>query len=94
MKREVEEFQESISMYEFSGSIDDIRKTLDRIEREYEGRKVFIRDNSYGDNPDFSLVESRLETDEEYNKRLTKEEEDKERRRKMYLKLQEEFGTE
>ena len=95
MKKLIEEFLDTVSMSELSGSIDDIRKTLDRIEKNYEGSgDIFIRENYYQETPIYSIVESRLETDEEYNKRIAKEEEDKECRRKLYLRLQKEFGTE
>jgi hypothetical protein len=55
----------------------------------------YSEDNSYGAYTELSITRTILETDEEYNERMSKLEQDeiwaKERRRESYLKLKEEF---
>jgi hypothetical protein len=74
---------------EFDGKLDILISTLQKCKEDgwegidydyYEGEKIYF------------LYKTRLETDEEYEKRMKQEEERKENRRKQYEQLKKEFG--
>lgn len=66
--------------YELEGDINDVIENLKKIKSNYEDKYIDLRididvENDYYNNPyiSVSLIGSRKETDEEYNKRLVKE---------------------
>ena len=66
-------FLNSLSKYDFEGSIDKVIKALQALK--IDGRKIEIEyDTDYDGNVEYNLYEVRLETDGEYNKRLENEE--------------------
>ncbi len=76
---------------EFYGSIDKIISTLQRCKE--QGWEGIDYDYDYGNGgKDYYVYKTRLENDEEYEKRVKQEEQQKENRRKQYEQLKKEFG--
>lgn len=101
VKREHQELS-----YELSGSIGDVIAMMQRLKDETpEGSELILNyDTDYGQWPGDSdrnvvfMYDRRLETDEEYEARLTKENDDKEKRlkekRDQLARLKKELGEE
>ena len=97
---------ESVSFYDIldCNSPDEVIQQMEHYKELYKGRKINFSIKSYGydGGSDLVLTETRLETDQEYNKRLKAEQKDKERLRaataktderdrKEYLRLKKKF---
>jgi hypothetical protein len=75
---------------EFDGSIDKLIFILQKCKE--EGWEYIDYDYSGGEK-EYYLYKTRLETDEEYEKRMKHEEQQKENRRKQFEQLKKEFGN-
>jgi hypothetical protein len=75
---------------EFDGKIDDIISTLQKCKE--DGWEGIDYDYNYDNQREYYVYKTRLENDEEYEKRMKLEEERKENRRKAYEQLKKEFG--
>lgn len=74
---------------EIDGKIDDIISTLQKCKEDgWEG----IDYDYYDGGREYYVYRTRIETDEEYEKRVGVEEQWKENRRKQYEQLKKEFG--
>lgn len=74
---------------ELDGKIDDIISTLQKCKEDgWEG----IDYDYYDGGREYYVYRTRIETDEEYEKRVGVEEQWKENRRKQYEQLKKEFG--
>ena len=76
---------------DFYGSLDNIIATLQKCKK--EGWEGIDYDYDYEVGKEYHLYRTRIETDEEYKKRMKEEEQRKENRRMQYEKLKKEFGN-
>jgi hypothetical protein len=75
----------------YYGKLDGIISSLQKaLEQGWEGIDY---DYDYDGHKEYYLYRTRIETDEEYEKRMKVEEKRKENRRKQYEELRKEFGN-
>lgn len=78
MKKEIVQGLKSFDAYQLSGSVDETLKFLSKLRRDYKKQGFynlsFEMDMNYGELEGVTLYGTRQETDEEYTKRLAKEE--------------------
>lgn len=83
----------SIDPYILDGSFDKAISYLQEMKEDYDGRNVELcYEESYDNNNAIFLYEHRLETDEEYKKRLEEEERLLEYKREQLERLKKELG--
>jgi hypothetical protein len=76
---------------DFSTSIDNLISVLQECKK--DGWEGIDYDYDYNGGKEYYLYRTRIETDEEYEKRMKEEEQRKENRRMQYEKLKKEFGN-
>ena len=82
--------KERKDFYLFAGKIDDIISTLQKCKE--DGWEGIDYDYNYDNQREYYVYKTRLENDEEYEKRMELEEQRKENRRIQYEQLKKEFG--
>ena len=93
-KKKMIEQTVNVDNYFDVGTIDEWISTLDILKEKYDGSSELIIDSGYN-NCSFILRQERLETDDEFNKRIKNEQnslmKEKDKRKKLYEKLKKEF---
>lgn len=93
-KKKMIENKFSVDDYFDVGTIDEWISTLNILKEKYDGSSELIIDSGYN-NCSFILRQERLETDDEFNKRIENEQnslmKEKDKRKKLYEKLKKEF---
>jgi hypothetical protein len=86
----VKEYIESINYC----SLNSIKKTIEDYISKYGENAELVIDSGPVTDTDYYILFNRLETDEEYDKRLKRDEELKKIRRQQYENLKKEFDSE
>jgi len=93
-KKKMIEQTVNVDNYFDVGTIDEWISTLNILKEKYDGSSELIIDSVYN-NCSFILRQERLETDDEFNKRIKNEQnslmKEKDKRKKLYEKLKKEF---
>lgn len=84
----------SIDPYDLEGTLDEAISHLQKMKDMYKDRnvKLVYKEDPWSDYKSFYLYEQRLENDEEYQKRLEKEERHIEYKREQFERLKKELG--
>ncbi len=99
MKKQVRVYRDSISIYDFDGTLANIKERVDSLYNQYGPDAVldYGQHEMYSTSYSYALYVMRDETDAEYNQRLADQRAHKkdaeERERKLFVELQEKYGT-
>lgn len=99
MKKQVKVYRDSISIYDFDGTLANIKERVDSLYNQYGPGAVldYGQHEMYSTSYSYALYEMRDETDAEYEQRIaeqrTHKKDTEERERRLLDALQRKYGT-